>query len=107
MRTLSAADERGTWALEGTTLTLTPESQQARYGNSMNPQAQDKEDVDLSARTYQVVDITLQTVEHTGAPMKQFPGIELRGPPGPWDPTRAPAASIFSGSEAHQGQRQQ
>ncbi len=85
MRTLSAADERGTWQLDGATLTLSPSSQQARYANSMTPEPQDKEDVDLSARSYQLVDITLETVPHTGAPMRQFPGVELQGPPGPWD----------------------
>lgn len=79
----SADDERGAWSLQGNTLTLTPQSQKAIY--TANTQSQEKEDVDLAPRTYQLVDITLETVEHTGAPMKQFPGIELTGPRGPWD----------------------
>jgi hypothetical protein len=79
----SAADERGSWVLEGNTLTLTPSSQKALY--VANDQSQEKEDVDLGARTYQLTDITLETVPNTGAPMKRFPGVELRGPRGPWD----------------------
>ena len=78
----SADDERGTWSLEGSTLTLTPTSQKALY--SANAQVQEKEDVDLTPRTYELTDITLETVPNTGAPMKRFPGVELRGPPGPW-----------------------
>lgn len=83
MRTRSSTDERGTWALQGNTLTLTPESQRSIY--SANTQVQEKEDVDLAPRVYQVVDITLETVEHTGAPLARFPGVELSGPVGPWD----------------------
>ena len=86
MHSRSSAEERGSWALEGSTLTLTPESQQARY--TAQTQTQDKEDIDLAPRTYQVVDITLETVKQTGAPERRFPGVELKGPPGPWDLTK-------------------
>ncbi len=79
----SRADERGTWELEGTTLTLQPESQRATYTNG-GGEEQVKEDVDLGARRYQVVDITLETVEHTGSPMKRWPGIEISGPGPKW-----------------------
>lgn len=79
----SSTDERGTWSLHGTVLTLTPEAQRARY--TAGDQAQDKEDVDLRPRTYQVVDITLETVPNTGSPMRRFPGIELSGPRAAWD----------------------
>ncbi len=79
----SAATERGNWVLEGSTLTLTPESQKALY--VANTQSQEKEDLDLTSRSYQLTDLTLETVPNTGAPMKQFPGIELTGPCGPWD----------------------
>ena len=83
MHSRSSAEERGSWSLDGSTLTLTPESQQARY--TAQTQTQDKEDIDLSPRSYQIVDITLETVRQTGAPEQRFPGVELRGPPGPWD----------------------
>ncbi len=79
----SSATERGTWSLDGNILTLTPETQKAVY--TANGKAQEKDDLDLTVRSYQLVDITLETVPHTGAPMKQFPGIELTGPRGPWD----------------------
>ena len=84
----SSATERGSWSLEGNVLTLTPDSQKALY--TANGQEQEKEDMDLAERSYQLVDITLETVEHTGAPMKQFPGIELTGPHGPWDLDKGP-----------------
>lgn len=86
MHSRSSADERGTWSLDGSTLMLTPESQKAQY--TAQTQSQDKEDIDLSPRTYQVVDITLETVRLTGAPERRFPGVELKGPPGPWDLTK-------------------
>lgn len=79
----SAATERGNWVLEGSTLTLTPDSQKALY--VANTQSQEKEDLDLTARSYSLTDLTLETVPNTGAPMKQIPGIELTGPCGPWD----------------------
>ncbi|MEW6434979.1 MAG: hypothetical protein AB1730_26060 [Myxococcota bacterium] len=79
----SSTDERGTWTLDGTTLTLTPESQQARYTNS--GLGQDKEDVDLTPRRYRVVDIELETITTAGVEYRTFPGIELEGPVPAWD----------------------
>ena len=87
INTLSSVDERGDWTLEGTKLTLAPESQRLHYAN--NQATQDEEDKDLSARAYQVVDIELEVVEHTGAAMRRFPGVELRGPPAAWDLTKS------------------
>ncbi len=79
----SAATERGTWVLEGSTLTLTADSQKALY--TANTQSQEKEDLDLAPRSYQLIDLTLETAPNTGAPLKQFPGIEFTGPCAPWD----------------------
>ncbi|MEW5739992.1 MAG: hypothetical protein AB1938_13755 [Myxococcota bacterium] len=79
----SSTDERGAWTLDGTTLTLTPESQKARYTNS--GLAQDKEDVDLAPRRYRVVDIELETITTAGVDYRTFPGIELEGPVPAWD----------------------
>jgi hypothetical protein len=83
----SSATEKGSWSLAGNTLTLTPDSQHAVYSN--NGGSQEKEDLDLSPRGYQLVDITLETVPHTGAEMKRFPGVELSGPGGPWNLTQS------------------
>ena len=83
-KTESTADERGDWSLDGTTLTLTPRSQEAVYRAYDERPPQTVTDKDLSPRTYQVVDITLETVAHTGAPMKRWPGIELSGPGAKW-----------------------
>lgn len=83
INTLSSVDERGEWTLAGTTLTLAPDSQRLHYAN--NQATQDEEDKDLSARVYQVVDVELEVVEHTGAAMRRLPGLEVRGPPATWD----------------------
>ena len=32
-----------------------------------------------------LTDLTLETAPNSGAPMKQFPGIEFTGPCAPWD----------------------
>ena len=88
MSSHSSATEKGAWVVDGSALTLTPDSQHAVYSNTS--QSQEKDDIELSARTYQLVDITLETVEHTGAAMKRFAGVELSGPPGPWDLTHDP-----------------
>ncbi len=79
----SSADERGEWSLAGTTLTLTPRSQKALY--TAGDQSTEKEDLNLSVRSYQVVDLTLERVPHTGAPAKRFPGVGLAGPRAAWD----------------------
>ena len=85
MSSRSSATEKGSWSVDGSALTLTPYSQHAVYSNPS--QSQEKDDLELSPRTYQLIDITLETVEHTGAAMKRFPGVELSGSPGPWDLT--------------------
>jgi hypothetical protein len=81
-RSRSSAEEQGTWALDQTTLTLSPQSQRAHYENSNG--TQDKQDEDLSERSYQVVDIQLESVESAGVPLKRWPGIELSGPGPKW-----------------------
>jgi hypothetical protein len=83
----SSCLERGDWSLEGTQLTLVPRSQQATYVSSAGL-SQTKEDEDLTARTYQVVDITLEGIAAAGAPAGRFPGIELAGPGAKFDVSR-------------------
>lgn len=74
----SSCIERGDWSLEGTQLSLSPRSQQATYVSNTGL-SQTKEDEDLTARAYEVVDITLEGIAAAGAPAGRFPGIELRG----------------------------
>lgn len=79
----SSSDERGDWELSGTTLTLKPTSQRALYTN--NGLKQEKEDVNLDPRAYQVVDIELETITTAGVEYRTFRGVELSGPVPPWD----------------------
>jgi hypothetical protein len=74
----SSCVETGTWTQSGTQLTLEPNSQHATYVTSTGLK-QDKEDEDLSPRTYQVVDIELEGITAAGAAPGRFPGIELSG----------------------------
>jgi hypothetical protein len=50
--------------------------------------SQDKEDVDLSARQYELTDIEFETIVTTGAALERFSGLELRGPAAKWDVSR-------------------
>lgn len=83
----SSCVEQGDWALHGNQLTLEPSSQRARYVSNAGL-SQDKEDVDLSARTYEVVDIELEGIVPAGAPPGRFPGIELKGRGAKFDVSR-------------------
>ncbi|MDP1823363.1 MAG: hypothetical protein Q8L48_08980 [Archangium sp.] len=83
----SSCVEKGDWSLDGNQLTLEPRSQRATYVASAGLK-QDKEDVDLSARTYEVVDIELEGIVPAGAPPGRFPGIELKGRGAPFDVSR-------------------
>lgn len=75
--------EKGQYELDGTTLTLTPESQKCSYEN--NGLRQDQPDKDLAVRRYRVVDIDLETITQAGAPAMRFGGVELSGPAAKWD----------------------
>lgn len=75
--------EKGQYELDGTTLTLTPDSQKCSYEN--NGLRQDQPDKDLAVRRYQVVDIDLETITQAGAPPMRFRGVELSGPAAKWD----------------------
>ncbi|MFO0595378.1 MAG: hypothetical protein U0228_08740 [Myxococcaceae bacterium] len=79
----SQVREQGDWALAGTALTLTPSGQQAHYTNG--DQEQDKTDLDLAARTYQVSDVSLEAMTTAGAAYERFTGLSLRGPHASWD----------------------
>lgn len=83
----SSCVEKGDWSLDGPRLTLEPQSQRARYVSNAGL-SQDKEDEDLSARTYEVVDIELDGIVPAGAPPGRFPGIELKGPGAKFDISR-------------------
>ena len=83
----SSCVEKGEWTLTGTELRLEPSSQRARYVTNVGL-AQDKEDEDLSPRTYQVVDIELEGIVPAGAPPGRFPGIELSGRGAKFDVSR-------------------
>lgn len=82
-RSQSRCTEKGTWSLSGTQLTLTPESQVATYSNSNS--SQEKEDEDLRERTYEVRDLTLETLETAGEVKRQLPGLSMIGPEPAWD----------------------
>ena len=79
-RSSSRCTERGTWSLSGTQLTLQPDSQAAAYSNSSG--TQDKEDQDLRERRYEVLDLTMETLDD---PKERFPGMAMRGPKAAWD----------------------
>ncbi len=83
----SSCLEEGAWSLSGTQLTLEPRSQHATYVSGAGL-AQDKEDIDLSARTYELVDIELEGIAAAGAPPGRFPGLELRGRGAKFDVSR-------------------
>ncbi len=83
----SSCVEKGSWTLAEGRLILEPASQRATYTTNAGL-SQDKEDVDLASREYQLVDIELQTLEATGAPLKRFAGVELSGPAAKWDVSR-------------------
>lgn len=80
MRYESHCAEKGAWELSGTQLTLKPESQKCVYSN--NSDSQEKEDDDLSERSYQVFDLTLETLDE---PKQQLPGVFMSGPRPKWD----------------------
>ena len=83
----SSCIEKGSWTLADGRLTLEPKTQRATYITNAGL-SQDKEDVDLSSRPYQLVDIEMQTIEATGAPLKRFRGVEISGPAARWDVSR-------------------
>ena len=83
----SSCVETGDWSLSGSQLTLEPRSQRATYVSNAGL-SQDKEDVDLSPRSYEVVDIELEGIAAAGAPAGRFPGIELEGPGAKFDVSR-------------------
>lgn len=72
--------EKGSWELSGTQLTFKPEVQKCVY--SSGGQDQEKEDEELGARTYEVFDLTLETVNE---PKQQLPGVFMSGPRPKWD----------------------
>ena len=72
--------EKGEWELSGTQLTLKPASQKCVY--SSNGLGQEEEDKELSERSYQVVDLTLETLND---PKQQVPGVMMIGPRAKWD----------------------
>lgn len=76
----SHCTEKGTWSLSGTQLTLQPESQEAVYSNASG--SQEKSDMDIRERVYQVVDLTLETLD---APKQQVAGLSMIGPEPSWD----------------------
>ncbi|HEY0883501.1 MAG TPA: hypothetical protein VGD87_18340 [Archangium sp.] len=82
-RSQSFCKETGTWSLDGTRLTLTPESQRAQYSNASG--SQEKEDEDLRPRAFDVVDLTLETLPSDSAPVRRFGGLSMRGPKAAWD----------------------
>lgn len=82
-RSQSFCKETGSWSLDGTRLTLTPESQRARYWNSTGEQL--KEDEDLRPRVFDVVDLTLETLQSENAPVRRFAGLSMHGPKAAWD----------------------
>lgn len=83
----SSCLEKGDWSLAGNALTLQPRSQSALYVSTAGLK-QEKEDEDLTARVYQVVDIELEGIVAAGAPPGRFPGIELKGPGAKFDISR-------------------
>lgn len=89
----SSCVEQGSWSLDGTTLRLEPSSQKCTYVATTG-MSQTKEDVDLSARAYRVVDIEFETITSTGAALQRFPGIELSGPKAKWDVTSGDGLSL-------------
>jgi hypothetical protein len=76
----SSCVEKGSWSLSGSLLTLEPSSQRCTYVSNTGL-SQDKEDVDLSARQYELTDIEFETIVTTGAALERFSGLELRVPP--------------------------
>ena len=83
----SSCTEKGDWSLNGSQLTLEPKEQRATYVSSAGL-SQTKEDVDLSARTYDAVDIALEGIVAAGAPAGRFAGFELKGPAAKFDVSR-------------------
>lgn len=83
----SSCVEKGSWSLSGSLLTLEPSSQRCTYVSNTGL-SQDKEDVDLSARQYELTDIEFETIVTTGAALERFSGLELRGPAAKWDVSR-------------------
>jgi hypothetical protein len=82
-RYASNSTEKGTWTLSGTQLTLQPESQTAEYSNKSG--TQEKTDQDLGARRYEVLDLTMETLENAGVPRQRFPAVVVTGPKAAWD----------------------
>ncbi len=76
----SHCTEKGTWTLDGTQLTLQPQSQVAVYSNQTG--SQEKTDSDLRERRFGVLDLTLETL---GEPKQQLPGLLMFGPKAEWD----------------------
>jgi hypothetical protein len=74
----SNCTERGTWSLSGNQLELTPTSQAAQYKNSSG--TQEKTDEDLSVRRYEVLDLTLETLDSK----QRFAGMKMTGPKPVW-----------------------
>lgn len=72
--------EKGSWSLSGTQLALQPESQSAVYTN--NSGTQEKADQDLNARRYQLLSLTMETLDD---PKERFPGVLMSGPKAAWD----------------------
>lgn len=79
----SNCTEKGTWTLSGTQLTLQPDSQAAEYTNSSG--TQEKTDQDLTSRRYELLDVTLETMESNASERKRFPAMTMNGPKAAWD----------------------
>jgi hypothetical protein len=88
----SFCTEKGSWELEGTRLTLTPETQRAEYSNSSG--TQEKDDEDLRPRAYELVDLTLETLPSEGVAPRRFGGLSMQGPKAAWDTTASDGLSL-------------
>lgn len=79
----SNCTEKGSWTLSGTQLTLQPDSQAAEYTNSSG--TQEKNDPDLGARRYELLDVTMDTMESNAAERQRFSATTMTGPKAAWD----------------------
>ncbi len=80
LKSESHCAEKGEWELSGTQLTLKPSSQKCVY--SSGGVGQEEEDKDLNQRSYQAVDLTLETLND---PKQQVPAVLMIGPRARWD----------------------
>jgi hypothetical protein len=78
-RFTSSCSEQGTWSVTNRQLTLQPSSQSAEYSNSSGTQT--KTDQNLSARSYEVVDLTLELIDGS---KQRIPGLRVAGPKPAW-----------------------